>query len=315
MIAQNQTETQEVIEEIFHKIPIVLIGRDSCAYVLVHDLREEIENFILTGKIDKNEIHIFSNEKEQELEKEWREQGLEFSYHKQPMEYMRKTVTFIYPQVKNPETEVNIALIPWFMLPDRPYSAITYLFGIRHYINTGQKSMQESAEVTKEMFRLESFDKSTLSRSIKAMGGVFDISINDEAPPTDMPKALPTTDVISRIPEWLKSYPTIESLAEGCGVKAAPLPPPVNQNLAAARALIAIPGNLTEVVRDKTLNRNERRDTRKRTTRSQEKKKTAAKRRLNLIESWKIDLKRIDFIKHCKAAVLDMAITHHRFLI
>jgi len=60
---------------------------------------------------------------------------------------MNQNVKIKYLQVSNPETGINISLIPWFSLPGRPYPIFLYAYAFWHYENSQRKSMEVSAMV------------------------------------------------------------------------------------------------------------------------------------------------------------------------
>jgi hypothetical protein len=146
-------------------------------YFLVRDISQELEEFILTGKKHSDELHVFSEEREREMIKVWRQLGLKVAYHYQQIEYMRCNVMITYLRVFNPATDINISLIPWFMLPpNRPYPIFVYVYSIWYYHITGKKSLSQSAAAAGKLFGIDSLNKSTVCRSIKSLEGFIDIS-------------------------------------------------------------------------------------------------------------------------------------------
>ena len=48
-------------------IPLALVDGASSLYFLISDINEDLENFILTGKAESTEYHVFTEEREREL--------------------------------------------------------------------------------------------------------------------------------------------------------------------------------------------------------------------------------------------------------
>jgi hypothetical protein len=315
IIAQLITVIQEIIKKVLHEIPVVFVDSKSCIYILVKELQEDIENFILTGKTDKHELHLLSKEQVKKFRKRCRYLGLKYSFHRQTLEYMRCKVAIVYPQVKNPKTGVMAVLIPWFMLPSRPFPIFAYAYGIWHYSTVERTSMRISAVATRDLFGTGSFDASTLSRSITAMENIIDVSAIDRPLSTNEPRVPSTIELISSIPELLIACPTIESLEKAFEIKAVPLPPPVNKKVTIPNVLSNIPKDLYVAVSGVCLIRKGRHVTRKRYVQPQKKEDPYRKHKADFVETLDMKCIRLEFIAFCKAMILDEAIGFHRTLI
>ncbi|MCL2153666.1 MAG: hypothetical protein FWH57_12055 [Oscillospiraceae bacterium] len=316
MIAQSVTVIQqEVLKNVLSNIPVVLVCSENEAFILIKDLHEELENFILTGRISANEISIFHSAYERELIAQWRSAGFECKYRNQSLEYMHHKVTIKYIQVSNPQTNMKVSILPWFLLSGRPYPIFAYVYAIWHYINSEQKSMQLSAAVVREIFGISSFHKSTLSRNIRAMEQLISDFQMDKPLFVEEPDTLSVADVVSRIPDLLNNCPTIESLTKACGVKTGRLPLPIRHTDVLSYALSPIPQKLSKVIKSLAPVRKQSRDLRKRPSRNRAKKYRLVQRTLVFEESWRIKQIRLEFIAVCKNIVLDAAITYHRFII
>ena len=158
-------------------MPFVLALADGGPrlYYLIDEVSEDLEYFLETGKrpekdryTDK-EYHVFPAEREQEMIARWTESGMTVTYHVQQIEIIHR-ITVRYMEVRNPLTGMAISLIPWFMVAGRPYPVSVYLYAIGHYRRSEKKSLEESAAAVRKLFGIGSFHKSTVSRSLKAMG-------------------------------------------------------------------------------------------------------------------------------------------------
>ena len=315
MITHTTTDIQEeTLKNVLRNVPMILTDGKTEAFILVKDLNEELENFILTGRVSSAEISVFPNEYEQELIKQWRLAGFTHTYHSQPFEYMNHRVTIKYMQVCNPETDVKISLIPWFLSPGRPYPIFVYVYAIWHYNTSEQKSMELSAIAVRKIFRIDSFNKSTISRSIKVMEQLISGFQMDKPLSVSEPDVLSTALIINRVPELLNNKQTIESLVEAFGPNVAYLPTPIRGADAISDAFSLIPNELSRVIKSDPI-RKQSRDLRKRPNRKKKKKYRSVQRKLNFLESRQIEQIRLAFIAACKSSILDAAITFHRFLL
>jgi hypothetical protein len=208
---------------------------------------------------------------------------------------------------------MKVSLIPWFMLSGRPYPVFTYLYAIWHYNHSVRKSMAMTAALVGQIFGIESFNKSTVCRSTRAMEQLLnDIQI-DRPLDSDTGRTEPVDDLLARIPELLKVCPSVEALAETCGVRVGRLPVPVNRTV--SYALGSIPRELSIVTKDDTPGPGKKRDTRKRPARQRKKNQRTGKYRPVFAESQQAEQIRIAFIAQCRTVVLDAAVTYHRFMI
>jgi len=321
-------------------IPLILVDDESCLYYLVKDLHEELEKFIRTGKTQVKEFHVFPEEEELEMARQWENLGLTVTYHSQQLWYMSCRFKVTYLKVSSPDNGMSISLVPWFVLPGRPFPVFVYIYAIRHYKISGEKSLSKSAAATAKVFGIDSFNKSTVSRNIKALENFADITRIDrplavegsEAPSdatgaTDTNDATGATDTdagddgaalaetIGLIAEIVKNCPPLKSLEEEYGKRVKQLPKPINSATAARRALAGIPGEFFKVIKESPPFSGISRDTRKRPARPRPEGPKCVQRPLRFVESWKIEKERKDFIKICRHIVLDAAAAYHRFLI
>jgi hypothetical protein len=175
--------------------------------------------------------------------------------------------------------------------------------------------MRLSAMVAGEIFGIADFNKSTVSRNLKAMEHLFgDLQI--ESPLLiNEPKIQSFKEIIDNISELLKNCSSIKMLAKACNIKTGSVPSPVNSAGAISFALSNIPVELSEVIKEKKSDKRETYKSRKRSSRQYGKKTEPIKRKPNFMSSLEKENTRLTVIAEFKAIVFDMAITYHRLLI
>ena len=288
-------------------VSLILSGEGSCMYLLIKDIGKELEEFILGGKAEATELHVFTAKQEKALISKWKGLGMEATYHSQQIEYMYRRVTVTYLRVRDPASDSAISLIPWFMIPGRPFPVFIYVYAIWHYQKTGGKSLRESAAAAGKLFGIKRLNKSTVSRNIKAMGEFIDIAHIDRPLAVEEPERPSDWEMIGLIPEILRGELPIESLA---------LPAPVNRAKASKRALSGIPVEFSRITKDRgPCSEKKARDSRKRPARARGKRLRRVQRQPEFVGFQQIEKTRIAFIGICRAIVLDAASTYHRFLI
>ena len=296
-------------------IPFILVGNELRWYYLIRDIDKGLEEFIVTGKTESTEFHVFSKDQEQAMVRNWRQLGFVVTYHSQQISYKHRRVAITYLQVCEPASGASISLIPWFMVPGRPFPVFVYIYAIWHYYSTGRKSLSVSAAVTGKLFGIKGFNKSTVSRNIKAMGNFIDISQIDRPLAADRRETLSDGEMISCIPEIMRDIPSIETLEEMYGEKVKRLPSPVSRAETVKHALSGIPENYSKITADRIPNDKNHNDHRKRPARPRGKKAKHVQRRLEFVGSQQIEATRIAFIRICRSLVLDAAGAYHQFLI
>jgi len=297
------------------KIPLILVGGADCLYYLVHEISEELESFITTGKTDKKVFQVFPKKQEQLLIKQWEQLGLIITQHSQKFDYMHCGVSITYLKVRNPETGTSISFLPWFLLPDRPYPIFIYIFAICHYHNTNKKSLSQSAAAAGKTFGVLSLNKSTVSRNIKALDNIIDISRFDRPLSVEQPELPSNEELVKLVPEILSSALSIDSLEEKYKEMIKQLPMPINRTEAVRHVLSGISIEYSKVIKDKEVNRRATRDIRKRPPRPRPQKSKRVQRSLEFISFWQLEQKRKDFINDCRRLVLNAAVSYHRFLV
>lgn len=315
IITQNLSKTQGVLTNTLQGIPTILSDGETRVYFLVRDLHEDMEKFIFTGKAEAPELSVFPEIYEQELIKEWKSRGFRSTYRTQPLDYMSVRVIIKYLEVSNPCTGVSISLMPWFMLPGRPYPVFTYFYALWHYANSQQKSMRLSAMVTEEIFGIKGFSKSTISRSMKIMEQFISAYQMDCPLPTKNPEIPSVTETTIYISELLENCTSVESLRQALWTRTTNLPPPIRRGNNISYALSLIPNELSLVLKEKATAIKKNHDDRNREARPRAKRMRSVQRRLDFIESHKISRIRQEFITLCKACVMNAAVSYHRFLI
>ena len=309
-------------------LPSIFIDRASCIYILVKDVAKELEDFILTGKTKTREIHVFPHDREQSVISDWAQLGYDVAYCSQRIDYMDELATIKYLKAHNPNTGVSVSLIPWFLIPGRPYLVFVYAYAIWHYHITGKKSLKETALATGKLFKIRSINKSTVSRSIKAMEGFIEVSAIDrdraatgQGASSGQAGGLPggqaeetCEDAIGRATEILTGWPSIEYLEEAYRGNARQLPGPVNAK-AAGFVISAVPTGHSQIIIHSEPGRRKNLDARKRPPRPRNKKTQPVQHHLRFVDFSQREKIRKEFIEICKHFVLDAATTYHRFLV
>ena len=295
--------------------PIIFVDGESDMYLHINEINEELEKFILTEKTDALELHVLPEEQEQAKESYWRELGFVVTYHRQKFSYMHHSMSVIYPQIINPATGAKITLLPWFILPGRPYPIFTYIYAIWHYHSTEKKSQKESAAATGKLFGLKSFNKSTVSRSIKAMENIIELAGIDTSVPVEEPKQPSDCELFEYVPKILNGAIKIEEIKAQYGDAVKRLPAPINEGSPVQRALSGIPSEYSKVIEWRVPEKRRASDRRKRPPRPRNKEKKLKPRRVLFVDDTQIKKTRIAFIEICKGLVMNAAAAYHTYLI
>jgi len=310
MIAQEQVNIQDTLEKVLRNIPVVLF-HDTKTYILVKDLSNGLEEFIRTGKTGGGEIGVFSDKQEKELTASWCESGYEYAFHYQTLEFMNKRISVKYPVVKKQKSETSVSLIPWCMLPGRPYPVFVYAYANWHYSMTGQKSMILSTNAAGKVFGVASFNKSTLCRlrKDKSISGMLTGYTETAAEQT----APYNGDISVYVSELLEHSAQIKKIYMQSGD---PDAQPKSGAEFTIDALSSVPDKLSKVIIDSPPARYIIHDKRKRPPRSRNNGQTKrVQRQIVYVDPVQMGYIRNEFLALCKAAVMDAAVKYHRFLI
>ena len=303
------------------EIPLILIGGTTRLYYLINDIHEDLARFIATGRTDKKGTEgtktftVFPEEREQLLISHWTKLGFIITHHSQNIDYMHKRVTVTYLKVKNPATGISISLLPWFMLPDRPFPVFIYIYAIWHYNRTGKKSLSQSAAAASKLFGVKVLHKSTVSRSIKALENIINTSQVNRPLAVDKPELPSNEELTKLIPEILSNTSSIESLEERYQGMVKHLPPPITSPGSVPHALSGIPHKYSKVIKDKEAPIGKPRDTRRRPPRPRDSKSKHVQRLPEFVSFAQLEQTRKDFIEICRCLVFDAAVSYHRFLV
>lgn len=316
MIAHDASDTQAIIQDAMKAVPAILHGgANKKLYILASRLDEELEEFILTGKARSanGEYHTMPAEEEARLAREWRRLGLSVTYHSQQVEHMHRKARVIYLQVEEPDGEMKVSVIPWFMLPGRPFTVMAYAYAIWHYHETGEKSQRESAAAAGKVFGVSKMNKSTVSRNMKGMEELLGAPAGGGSPPCGVCGATTAEDIIGAIPEILRKGVAGDALAETFGVHAKRLPAHNGRGEERPAASDAIPHEYANVIRARGGGGQKHADGRKRPARPR--KKRHAQRAPTYVGHAEIERVRIGFTEACRRLVLEAAAKRHRFLL
>jgi hypothetical protein len=304
----------------FFALPTIIAEGASCLYILVSETHGKLEEFVLNAKAKTDDFHVFSVWQERTMTAEWTRLGLVVTYQSQKMDYMGYVFAIKYLKIRNPETGMSISLIPWFMIPGRPFPVFVYIFAIWHYSVTGKKSLKDSADATKKLFKIDTFNKSTVSRNIKALENFVDISLIDSPLSANAPEAPSTKpehqaceEMIKHVTKILEGCPSVKSLEKVYGDMFKRLPPPVRP--AASDVLSSIPDKISKILKPKNPAELKVRDARVRPPRPKRgNRRRRVQQRRKFVDSAEIESTRIAFIEFCKCLVLDAAEKYHLFL-
>ena len=310
IITQDITNVQEVLETVLPIVPTVLT-KDTHFYVLLKDLNDELQKFINTEKAGANEIDVFTAEYENELVFTWQKNGYEYKSQNQTVEYFHRRVSVRYLTVNNPRTNISVSLIPWFILPGRPYPVFVYAYAEWHYGKSEQKSMRLSARAAGKVFGVESFNKSTLSR-IHNNKHIFNLNI-DRAQDAGEQSSLPDANTAEFVVELLEN--NLKTQKHAAPDEGGQCSPKISNSEYISHIFYSVPDELSKVIKGRPLPRQATKDTRKRPPRRLAAQQKRMQRPPDFVNSSQIEHIRISFIAACKAAVLDTAIKYQKFLI
>jgi hypothetical protein len=332
-IVQHKNDLGNTLNENIFDHPFI-IGNDGLSlYYLCAKINEELDNFIRTGKQPEKdrgtnkEYSVFSNEEEKDMFSRLTAMGMTVTYHSQQVELLDR-ITITYMKVQNPHTELSVSLIPWFVIAGRPYPIFTYIYAIGHYRRSEKKSLEESAAAVRKLFGINSFHKSTVSRSLSAMEDFIDASHLDRPLTVEAlkkPKHLSDSQagvdhsfvesVIKQVSEILTVYPSLEALENELGEKIKRCPEPVKRVDKISHALSGIPDEQFNVIIHCEPSGSPSRNRRKRPPRVYKKELKRVQRSLRFVDYAKREDKRRTFITICRHLTLDAAIKYHRFLV
>ena len=269
------------------------------------------------------------------------------------MEYMKREVIIRYLHVKNPETEVSIYLIPWFMLPRKRYPVQVYTFAAWYdSIAAKPAGVIETAEAVKELFGLETFDPSAVSRSKAQIARIF--REHDGVLSAQEPETASTAAILDWATEALTKQAPAESIKCANEMKAAGIETQVIPATAEGGAQASETQRYAEKVTDSSGNegktdiefrrrtaQRERDDSviarvlgniphalaevkkpklrvkhkrRERPPRKRGERLRAEHKEIDFVESPQLEKIRNDFTKICKNIVLNAALTYHKLL-
>ena len=314
VLPKNEYWNNEIKQNI--SLPIIFVDGATEVYLLISEISEKLEEYIHTGKTNADELHVLAEWQEQAMIRSWEEMGFVVRYRSQKINYMHRSVAVIYPQISNPATGVKISLLPWFMLPGRPYPVFAYIYAVWHYHSTEKKSQKETAAAVGKLFGIRSFNKSTVSRSIKIMENIIDLAGIDKPLAVDEPKQPPDSELFEYVPKILNGFTTIEEIKEKYGEAVKRRPAAINGGSPVQRALSGIPAEYCKIISTE-LEPDKRRfiDMRKRPGRPRKKEKKHGQRPIVFIDDAQIRKTRNGFIEICKRLVLNSVAAYHTYLI
>ena len=223
MITQSKAIRQAISERVVAEIPIVQGASGDSIYILVKDLPEETTKFIQGESFVGMEVPVLPDDYEKMVVAGWRSRGYKCTYCRQSMEYMKRNVIVRYLHVINPETEVSIFLIPWFMLPQKKYPVQVYAYASWYSAAAEEPvGVRETAEVVRGLFGLETFDPSTVCRTKAQMSHIFrQMGENEGALSNEEPEIATSAAIVEWVTEALEKQLPAEFTKYIDGMKAA----------------------------------------------------------------------------------------------
>ena len=284
---------------------------ESNHYLLLKDIQKELADFIHTGKTSGTEFRVLSELQEQALSSNCRGSGLAVTYHRHQLEYMHRRFSIIFPKVHNPDNDVTISLVPWFLSPGHPYPVFVYLYASGHYHANGKASLAQSAAAASKVFGIDRLNKSTVSRNMKFEERF--ISKPDISGCLMGKELTSTEELIGFIPELLKNLIPIE-LPEKKYDEVSEF----FQELAvstAAQILCGIPEKYFQVIKSKGLKREKRRDMRVRPPRPRKRGVRRVQRQPDFVDWQQREEIRKGFIETSRDFVMNAAVKYHQFVV
>ena len=216
--------------------PSIFVDAQSSLYILVSNVNKRLNDFIITGKTESHVFHVLPEDQEHSMIQQWNQLGFNVTYHNQQFEYMGITASISYPKIKNPDSDVSVSLLPWFMLMRRRYLIFVYAYAFWHYQDTRKKSLKESAKAAGKLFKAQSLNKSTVYRSINSMADLIDISRMGQCPEHCGENAKghaqeSCIDIAELTSQILTNCPSMESLKKTYGGMIKQLVGPVSPNV------------------------------------------------------------------------------------
>jgi hypothetical protein len=294
--AKKTSDITDLIRHMQNRYPLVLKDKGDVRYLLIEELPDELDQWILTGKTDQSDFQVLSYEMASNLKIICRENGFKLTYGNQKMEYMHHTAEIEYPRIKDPSTGKSLAIIPWFLLPRKRYPAFVYMYACwsSKYEHKGDR---EATVATSALFGVPDFHFSTTWRSKTMM----DTLLNTGDPiSVEASDRLTINDIFANLPNLMNS--DIQA------VKCLPSDTPA--------ALANIPKLFAQIVRPKAKpiptdpNTRRKRPNGKHRKGKHEKKKIE----LNMSNTELHDLQQ-QFITLSKNLILNAAIEYHKFIL
>jgi len=87
-------------------------------------------------------------------------------YHRYQIKYIRHDYEIVCPEYTFTDGS-EVVIIPWFLIPGRPYPIQIYLYACKLYSSNPDIGQRGAAESTRTKFKLKTFSHSTVSRSFR----------------------------------------------------------------------------------------------------------------------------------------------------
>jgi hypothetical protein len=94
--------------------------------------------------------------------------GVIARYHRYHIEYNRREYEIVCPKYVFAD-KTSVTVIPWFLIPGRPYPLQVYIYACGIYSSSPEMGQRGAAKATRAKFKLETFSHSTVSRSFRSL--------------------------------------------------------------------------------------------------------------------------------------------------
>jgi len=147
-------------------------------------------------------------------------------YHRYQIEYSRREYEIVCPRYTLADGR-DVTVIPWYLIPGRPYPIQVYLYACSLYSTNPGIGQRGAAEATRAKFKLESFSHSTVSRSFRALEYAQKLSLDNRfgeevkvfgaGSGNIVVRAAKTCAKSNSVPNCIKSFPSAADTAKRRG--------------------------------------------------------------------------------------------------
>jgi hypothetical protein len=186
------------INQVCGSLPLVLFEGNFTRYILIADIPKELNDWIFADRTKTATFQVLSKGEQKELKAICRRLKLKYKRGWQKIKYMGHTAEIEYPIIRDPNTKMSVALIPWFMLPRKKFPVFIYLYA-DWCCRSQNTSEREAAAAVEQLFKT-GIHYSVVSRSLNMVDNLLNIEVQI---PTSLPEAVAIGDIIKNISSYL----------------------------------------------------------------------------------------------------------------